>query len=92
MKNRIEGIIRIVQDYYGGVDVFSKSQKREIVFARQVTMYMLFKIANLGVCAVGKMFSKNHSTVSVSRRVVADLCAYDPEVRKQIIDIETMLE
>lgn len=86
-----EKILSAVSSFYK-VDLFERTKKREITFARQVAMELLWVFGGMGTVAIGKTFRKDHSTVSAARKQVWNLCATNPEVRKDVIEIETQLE
>jgi chromosomal replication initiation ATPase DnaA len=89
-KEKVDGIIKAVEEYYG-VDTFQKTRKRTVVFARYTIMYLLIKFARFGVNAAAQIYDMDHSSAVCGKRVVADLCAVDTEIKRQIIEIETLI-
>ncbi|MBD5423202.1 MAG: chromosomal replication initiator protein DnaA [Mycoplasma sp.] len=62
-------IIEIISRYYklSKSDIQGKSRRREIVLARQISMWMIRNITNLTYKEIGKLFKgKDHSTVIAS--------------------------
>lgn len=85
-----ETILNVVSAFYS-VDPFRKTRKREVVFCRQVCMVLLRKHTFMKVREVSGVFNQHHSLVSHSQKSVFGLCQVDPEVRQQIMDIESKL-
>jgi len=71
----------------------SKSRKRQIVQARQISMYLCRKlIANCSLSAIGtETGGKDHATVLHACSTVSDLMSTDRIFRKYVNDIEGML-
>lgn len=44
-------------------DIFSKRKTQEIVYARQVSMYIIREISQMKYKEIGRLFGKDHSTV-----------------------------
>jgi chromosomal replication initiator protein len=44
-------------------EILGKSQTKEIVFPRQLTMYLLRNRLKMPYLKIGKLFSRDHSTV-----------------------------
>ena len=90
----IDSIQKIVCDYLGvPIEIMkSKTRKREVVQARQITMYFakIFtksSLANIGMQCGGK----DHATVLHETKNVNDLIDTDKRFRKQIEDIENKI-
>ena len=90
----IDSIQKIVCDYLGvPIEIMkSKTRKREVVQARQITMYFakIFtksSLANIGMQCGGK----DHATVLHATKNVNDLIDTDKRFRKQIEDIENKI-
>lgn len=60
-----EGILETVSEIFDldKEDILGKSQTKEIVFPRQLTMYLLRNKLKMPYLKIGKLFSKDHSTV-----------------------------
>lgn len=83
----IEKVVEEVSRTYGvsKEDIFSKRKTQEIVYARQVSMYIVREISQLPYKAIGKMFGKDHSTVLYTiDRVEKKLAAN--EQQKRLVD------
>lgn len=62
-------VIDIIAKYYklSKADIQGKSRRREIVLARQISMWMIRNISNLTYKEIGKLFKgRDHSTVMAS--------------------------
>ncbi len=70
----------------------SASRKREIVQARQVTMYFIKKHTELSLSKIGVLIgNRNHATVLHACNTVRDLTEVDKHFRAEIEEIERML-
>lgn len=85
-------IISVVCDYYGVTqkEIISKSRKRNIVNARQVLSYLLRK-NKLTYHYIGKLLSRNHSTIVQSCKVIEDLLQVDRNMVNDIKKIENFI-
>ena len=60
-----EGILDTVSDLFdlNKEDILGKSQTKDVVFPRQLTMYLLRNKLKMPYLKIGKLFSRDHSTV-----------------------------
>lgn len=67
------GIVRVVAQYYGvsSESILGRSQSREYVLPRQVAMYLCRQKLSLPYVRIGDVFSRDHSTVISSIRLIA---------------------
>ncbi|MBO4670307.1 MAG: chromosomal replication initiator protein DnaA [Bacteroidales bacterium] len=74
-------------------DLVSKSRKRQIVQARQISMYLCRNlISNCSLSTIGaETGGKDHATVLHSCNIVSDLMATDRMFKKYVTDLETKL-
>ena len=82
-------IIKIVFDYFG-IPLFYQSariRKREIVLARQVSMYFIRENTKLSYAEIGENFRLDHATVIHSLRAVNNLNDTDKCFRNDLITI-----
>ena len=90
----LEKIQNIVSEYYK-IDldtIHSKSRKREIVQARQVTMFLSKKYTDHSYSHIGNLVGKrDHATVLHACRTVQDSLDIDKLFRIQMKDIEDLL-
>ena len=64
-------------------DIKSEKRKTEIVFSRQMAMYIIRELTNLSLPEIGKeMGGKNHTTVLYSIRKLEDAMKQDPKTAK----------
>jgi chromosomal replication initiator protein len=87
-------VIPVITSFYG-VDLEElehKTRKREIVMARQVAMFMIYKFCQLSSTDIGKLFGgRDHTTVFHSRKTVQDLMDTDQRYWLQIQEIERQI-
>ena len=70
-------------------DIKSKSNARQIVFPRQVAMYLCKKLTDLSFPEIGKLFNdKHHSTVMYSADKVAESRKTDPDLDRILSGFE----
>ncbi len=90
----MEKIQNVVSEYYS-IDlqtIQSKSRKREIVQARQVTMFLSKKYTDHSLSHIGSIVGKrDHATVLHACRTVQDSLDIDKSFRLQMKDIEDLL-
>ena len=92
----IEDIVRNTCDYYHIKDesVYTSSRKRDIVLARQVSMYLAHKLLpSLSLARIGQCIgSKDHSTVLHACRTIEDLVGVDKVMEAAVEDIEAKIK
>jgi chromosomal replication initiation ATPase DnaA len=87
-------IINIVFDYFQIPAHFqtAKIRKREIVQARQVSMYFLRTFTNLSQHRVGSYFGKDHATVIHAVKTVNNLYDTDRGFRTDILTLKGKID
>jgi chromosomal replication initiator protein len=89
----IEHIQRLVGDHLNVSveDIKSKTRKREIVQARQISMFFSKKLTNSSLCVIGKHFgNRDHSTVIHACQTVNDLKDTDIEYNNKLNEIQKL--
>ncbi len=94
IKNKLtsEKIVQQAAIYYGirPADILGKSQSQECSLPRQITMYLCRKELSLPYQKIGKLFSRDHSTVMTSiKQIIKKIEAGDSEI---IGSVETILK
>ena len=91
----IASVQAAVCDYFNisPEDLVSKSRKRQIVQARQISMYLCRNlISSCSLSTIGaETGGKDHATVLHSCNIVADLMATDRTFKKYVSDLEARL-
>lgn len=77
----------VQENYYN-----TKNRKREIVFARQTSMYLILKYTDLTLKKIGKFFGKDHATVIHGKNTVLDLIESDKKIENQIKELENIID
>jgi len=72
-------------------DIKGESRIREIVLARQLSMYLIRKLTNLSFLDIGRIFNKDHSTVIISVRKVEAKIDKDTDFYSIVRDITSNL-
>ena len=84
-------IVKLVAHRYGLKvgEIKSKSNSRQIVFPRQVAMYVCKRLTELSYPEIGKLFNdKHHSTVMHSVDKIDTLRSEDPDLDRTLEEIE----
>ena len=90
--NQKQKILTTEQKCYK-VDLFIQKRSRNISFPRMVAMSMLHLFTNMTLEDISKEFGKaDHARVIYSKKKVWELCKIYPDIRKQVIELETQLE
>ncbi|MCR5760025.1 MAG: chromosomal replication initiator protein DnaA [Bacteroidales bacterium] len=91
----IDKVQSIVCDYFGisRESLVSSTRKRQIVQARQISMFLCRKlISNVSLATIGsETGGKDHATVLHACTTVSDLCATDRRFKRDVSSIENML-
>jgi chromosomal replication initiator protein len=80
-------VIKIIAGFYNTdpKQIHEKTRKKEIVYVRQITMYILREYFNISYPAIGKeVGGRDHTTVMHSYDKVKDLLKDDPNLVKEI--------
>lgn len=94
-KITINAIESIVCDFYNIKSelIHSASRKRQIVQARQVTMYLSKAYTEMSLAQIGSLIGKkNHATVLHACRTVKEQMEVDKVFREEIVEIEKKLK
>lgn len=89
-----EKILSLVADAFGIKvdDILSKSQSREIVLPRQLSMYLLRKELKMPYIKIGTVFSRDHSTVMSSiKQITKSIDNQDKDLFYYLNDIQRKL-
>ena len=90
----VDYIMKVVSDYYhiDENDILSNNRKREIVQARQVTMYFAKQLTKVSLKGIGtQLGKKDHATVLYACRAVNNIMEYDRKFKLQIEELELKL-
>ena len=92
----VEDIVRSTCEYYHVKDenIYTSSRKRDIVLARQMSMYLAHKhLPNLSLARIGQCIgSKDHSTVLHACRTIEDQLEVNKVVEMAVDEIEAKLK
>ena len=87
----IDTVQELVADFYNTTiaDLKSKSRKREIVYPRQVAMYLAKELTELSLKSIGYHFGgRDHSTVIHAVQLVNDLLKENPDTKEQVAKLK----
>lgn len=86
-------LMEICCNYFGVTEKEVRGWRRfrRIVTARQVFFYLLKKFTKLTLTGIGKEFNRDHTTIIHSIKTVNGFIQIDPDFKKDIENIETIL-
>ncbi|MCC6767158.1 MAG: chromosomal replication initiator protein DnaA [Deltaproteobacteria bacterium] len=87
---RVESLVSEVLGVPGGA-LASDQRNARLVFARQVSMYLMRKQIGLSLAAIGERYGRDHTTVLHAVRAIDARRAGDPEVRRLVTTLEERL-
>ncbi len=91
----IENIQKMVCDYYKVAydRLLTKTRKREVVLARQITMYFAKKFTKQSLKTIGDHFGGfDHTTVIHSCQTVENLMETDAEYKENVLEIQQKVQ
>ena len=71
--------------------LLSAQRNVRLVFARQVSMYLMRKQIGLSFAAIGERYGRDHTTVLHAVRAIEARRACDPEVQRLVTTLEEKL-
>lgn len=90
-----ERIIAAVSAKYGirSEDILGKSQSQECSLPRQIAMYLCRQELNLAFQGIGRLFSRDHSTVMTSiRQIEKRIEGGDKEILHSLVEIRSAVD
>lgn len=87
---RVESVVSEVLDV-PGTALVSERRNARLVFARQVSMYLMRKKIGLPLAAIGERYGRDHTTVLHAVRAIDARRSCDPEVRRLVTTLEERL-
>lgn len=91
----IEEIVKIVSGFYNTETekIYEKTRKKEIVYVRQIVMYILREFFSISYPAIGKEIGgRDHTTVIHSYERVTSNLKEDPNLAKEIEQLRAVLD
>lgn len=85
-KVTVKNIQKIVEEYYGVSHnaIVGKKKDRNIAYARQIAMYLCYKLLEITVSAIGNSFNRDHSTVLHSIKIIENKLKTSREVVEEV--------
>ncbi len=90
----VEEIVKIVSGYYNIEPelIYDKTRKKEIVYVRQIIMYMLREFFNISFPGIGKEIGgRDHTTVMHSCEKVREEMKENPNLVQEIEQLQSIL-
>ncbi|MEN3045962.1 MAG: chromosomal replication initiator protein DnaA [Candidatus Hydrothermales bacterium] len=90
----LEDVLITVSEYYNlpKTEIMSKKQKKELVHARQVSMFIMKNVLNMSIVEIARFFGKDHTTVLHAIEKIENLLDKDEKLKNEILEIEKMLK
>lgn len=91
----LEEVVKIIAGFYtmDPAKVYEKTRKKEIVYVRQMVMYILREYFNISYPAIGKEIGgRDHTTVIHSYEKMKEYIKDDPNVTQEIEQIRAILD
>ena len=91
----MDEIIKIVAGFYSiePEKIYDKTRKKEIVYVRQIAMYILREYFNISYPAIGReVGGRDHTTVIHSYERVKENLVKDPNLVQEIEQIKAVLD
>jgi hypothetical protein len=90
-KIKAKEIIKTISNFYN-VDILSKSRKKNIISARHLAIYYVYKKTTMSQMNCALLFNKDHSTIRHSIISIENLLSYDREFRKEKLKVDEEVE
>jgi chromosomal replication initiator protein len=87
---RVEALVTEALDIASAA-LLSTQRNARLVFARQVSMYLMRKQVGLSLASIGERYGRDHTTVLHAVRAIEARRACDPEVRRLVTTLEERL-
>jgi chromosomal replication initiator protein len=87
---RVETLVSEALDVPGAA-LLSSQRNARLVFARQVSMYLMRKQIGLSLASIGERYGRDHTTVLHAVRAIEARRSCDPEVRRLVATLEERL-
>jgi len=86
-------IIDVVCKYYNVVraDLLGRKKNKEIVDPRMICMYLMTELLDIPLTSIGKIFSRDHTTVIHARDKITDGIRKNSKLKTTINDLRSML-
>lgn len=91
----VEGIQEIVSEHYSVPleRILSRSRAREVVVARQLSMFLSKKLTGQSLKSIGKVFGgKDHTTVLYAIKSINNMLDIDKEFKSEVMALEKRIE
>lgn len=91
----VDEIIKIVSEFYNTETekIYDKTRKKEVVYVRQIIMYILREFFNVSYPTIGKEIGgRDHTTVIHSYERVKEFMKEDPNIVQEIDQLKAILD
>lgn len=88
--NRYNTIRKIIEQHYN-VNILNNTKREQIVIARHIFRYILYKYEKEKVTVIAKLTNCNHSTVIHSNRVISNLLTYNKAFAYEFDTVKTKI-
>lgn len=88
-----EHILECVSKYFNISikELTSRKRNKEIVSARQISMYLITEMLSMPLAAIGQIFGKDHATVLYAKNKIEEDMKKNKKLKIQVNDIKQMI-
>ncbi len=88
-----EHILECVSKYFNIniKELTSRKRNKEIVSARQISMYLITEMLSMPLAAIGQIFGKDHATVLYAKNKIEEDMKKNKKLKIQVNDIKQMI-
>ncbi len=73
-------------------ELIGKSKKKELVYPRQITAYLMYEMLSMPFASIGKeMGGRDHTTIMYSRNKIAESMEKNERIKKDVNDIKNII-
>ncbi len=92
-KLSAEKILKVVADYFHVQveDLLGRSQAQEVTLPRHIAIFLCRQELHLSFPSIGKLFSRDHSTILASNKAIGKKREKEPEIARALFDLKTEL-
>ncbi len=73
------------------VDLLGKSRKREFIFPRNISIYLIRDLMDLSLIKIGKLFKKDHTTIMNSIKKIEIQLKADEDFKNEMLEFKNEL-
>ena len=86
-------IFNLVANYFqvSTYDIIKRSNERDVVYKRNITVWLIRKYTDLSLRSISVLFNKNYSTIALSIKTINDLRENDRVVNLDVFKLSELI-